>query len=141
MKKYVINKCFGGFSLSHLPVKMLYEKKNIPIYFYKKDETSKKPEWHLVNEVKNDESYIVSSTYMGESFGKIMPKNYEVVNYYFIDRADEDLVSVVETLGDDANTSFSRLKIVEIPDECADNVYIDEYDGIESVHENHMSWQ
>ena len=43
-----------------------------------------------------------------------------------------------ETLGEKANTRFSDLKIVEIPDGV--DYEIDEYDGIESIHEKHRSW-
>ena len=55
-------------------------------------------------------------------------------------RTDSDLVSIVEELGDEANGNYADLRIVEIPDEVIGNIYIEEYDGIESIHENHRSW-
>lgn len=51
---------------------------------------------------------------------------------------DKDLVEVVELLGDKANGSYAKLRIVEIPDDV--NFVIEEYDGIESIHEAHRSW-
>lgn len=57
---------------------------------------------------------------------------YEFGNYLDgeIDRHNEDLVEVVEILGDDANGRFARLVIEEING----NLYrIDEYDGMESI--------
>ena len=53
-------------------------------------------------------------------------------------RTDPDLVDIVEKLGDKANGWAANLKVVEIPD--GTQYVIDEYDGIESIHENHRSW-
>lgn len=55
-----------------------------------------------------------------------------------IARDDADLVRIVEELGDDANTPFSSLKVVDIPDDV--EWYIHKYDGLEEVHEKHRSW-
>ena len=56
-----------------------------------------------------------------------------------IPRDDEHLIAVVEQLGEKANTRFSELKIVEIPDNV--NWYIEEYDGLEWVAERHRTWE
>jgi hypothetical protein len=53
-------------------------------------------------------------------------------------RADPLLVRVVEELGEEANGSFAKLKVVEIPDGV--DYQIDDYDGVESIHEKHRSW-
>ena len=53
-------------------------------------------------------------------------------------RNDPRLVECVETLGDKANGDSARLHVVEIPDDV--DWYIDEYDGIESIHERHRIW-
>jgi hypothetical protein len=62
-------------------------------------------------------------------------KNQYVWN---IKRNDPILVQVVEELGKKANGSYSDLKIVEIPDDV--EWYIHDYDGMETVHEEHRSW-
>jgi hypothetical protein len=54
------------------------------------------------------------------------------------DRADANLIQVIEELGVKAAGGFADLKIVEIPD--GTNYEIDEYDGMESIHEVHQSW-
>lgn len=54
------------------------------------------------------------------------------------DRADPLLVQTVEELGEAANGAHAELKIVEIPD--GTKWEIDEYDGMESIHEVHQSW-
>lgn len=53
-------------------------------------------------------------------------------------RTDPILVEAVETLKEEASGSFSELKVVEIPDDI--EYYIHDYDGLETVHENHRSW-
>ena len=60
-------------------------------------------------------------------------------NDYLFSRSDPDLISVIEELGEKANTEYSTLGVVEIPDDV--NWYIEEYDGWESVHEVHRSWE
>lgn len=60
--------------------------------------------------------------------------------YYFdIERNDPLLIEIIEKLGDDANGEYSKLKIVEIPDDikCWE---IAEYDGWEYVAECHRKW-
>jgi hypothetical protein len=45
----------------------------------------------------------------------------------------------VQELGDKANTSFSKLSVIEIPDniEC----FIQDYEGMEWVVEAHRTWE
>lgn len=51
---------------------------------------------------------------------------------YQIDRNDPKLIEVVETLGDEANGRYARLRVVNIPDDATD-WELDEYDGAEEV--------
>ena len=53
-------------------------------------------------------------------------------------RDDEALIKVVESLGELANSPYSSLKIVEIPDDVEWD--IQEYDGVEWVAEKHRVW-
>jgi hypothetical protein len=55
-----------------------------------------------------------------------------------IPRNDPVLVRIVETLGERANSRYSRLKVVEIPDDVEWTVC--EYDGCEWVAEVHRTW-
>ena len=87
--KIVVNKCYGGFSLSQ------------------------------------------------EAYRELGLK-WDGYGYYDCSRSDENLVRVVEKLGDKANGSYAKLRIVEIPDDV--NWEIDDYDGIETVREKHRSW-
>ena len=56
-----------------------------------------------------------------------------------IDRDHPVLIRIVEEWGDRANGPYSKLKIVEIPDEV--NWVISEHDGSEWVAERHRTWE
>lgn len=58
---------------------------------------------------------------------------------YEISRTDPKLIQAIEKIGCENASGYSaRLKIIEIPDDV--EYYIDDYDGIEEVHEIHRSW-
>jgi len=66
-------------------------------------------------------------------------KESDFYGYGFSDhRSDPILIKVVRELKSAANGKFSSLSIVDVPDGI--DYYIDEYDGIESIHEEHRSW-
>jgi hypothetical protein len=50
---------------------------------------------------------------------------------YDLERNDLNLIKTIETLGEKANTEFSKLKIVEIPSGCEWSV--DDFDGNEWI--------
>lgn len=106
--KIVINKRHGGFSLSHEAVMEYAARKGIVL-------TKGTAFWY-------DEYY----------------KDDEPFHVYEINRDDPDLVTVVEKLGERADTKFSKLKVVEIPDDV--DWVIEEYDGVEWVAEVHRIW-
>jgi len=55
-----------------------------------------------------------------------------------IERDDPILVHVVEELGEKANGLYAELNIINIPNDVV--WHVDEYDGMESIHEDHRSW-
>jgi hypothetical protein len=55
-----------------------------------------------------------------------------------IPRDDKTLVEIVEEWGERANGESAELSVKEIPDDVSWE--IDEYDGIETIHEKHRSW-
>jgi hypothetical protein len=61
--------------------------------------------------------------------------------YYSYDIARDcpHLVAMVEELGHKIETNFSRLKIVNIPDDV--KWQIEEYDGMEWIAEQHRTWE
>jgi len=54
------------------------------------------------------------------------------------DRTSPYLIEAVEKLGEKANGEYASLKVVEIPDGI--DYYISDYDGMETIHEQHRSW-
>jgi hypothetical protein len=60
------------------------------------------------------------------------------VSVYEIRRDDPMLVQVVEDLGENANSNYSELKVVEIPNDV--DWYIHDYDGVEVINECHRHW-
>jgi hypothetical protein len=113
MRKIVINKCFGGYSLSTEAMLRLRE---------------------LGCQQAIDEPILVGEKYKDGSV---------VTEQYFshgrdIPRDEPLLIQVVEELGEKANGKYAKLKIVTIPDDI--EWEIDEYDGQESVREVYRSW-
>lgn len=119
--KIAINKCFGGFGLSDAVHKKLIE---LGVPHYKN--------WDEIP--KNDEPYVVDSDSPSNTFG----------SYYSNFRADDKrthplLIQAIESVGiDKASGGLAKIKIVEIPDDI--EYQIDDYDGVESIHEIHRSW-
>lgn len=64
---------------------------------------------------------------------------YENIIDHEINRSDEDLVSIVESMGETANGWAAELAVVEIPDEI--EWTIEDYDGLEWVAEFHRTWR
>lgn len=58
---------------------------------------------------------------------------------YDIERNDEVLVRVVESLGQEASNRYSELKVVNIPDGIEWDIV--EHDGFEHVAERHQTWR
>lgn len=90
--KIVLNKCYGGFSLSE----KAYE-------------------------------------FLGLEWDKY---GFEYSDYS--KRTDKKLIECVETLKEEANGKYSKLKVVDIPDDI--EWIIEDYDGIETLSEKHRTW-
>lgn len=149
-RKVVWNACYGGFNLSPLATKMLYERKHprktlyvyalTSHYFERKD---KKDVYTKVKDLENFKGSIVF--YVTKDFGDevMIPKKekYDGKKKKFFDkciffdneieRHDPDLVAVVEELGSKRASGYcAELEITDIGDSL---YHIDDYDGYESV--------
>lgn len=132
MSKIVINRCYGGFSLSMKALQLLYKKKGENyIYPYKENYSTgfsksslEEADWLL----KEDKGDTIDE----------LPKDCICCYDIYCPRHDKDLVAVVEELGEEASGDCANLVVAEIPG----NIYrIDEYDGYESIETpNSVEW-
>ena len=138
--KIVINKCYGGYSLSPKALKELAKRKGKECYFFKSEIT--KGFKTKFTKISIDETEKVSCVF---AFDSPTPKEND--NGWFqlhsvmadrYERTDKDLIAVVEKLGKEANGDYSELEVVEIPDGI--DYEIEKYDGVEWVAEKHRTW-
>jgi hypothetical protein len=115
--KVIINRCFGGFGLSDKAVERCIE-----LGMTVSDGEEKDAEFF------HDP---------GSPFGS----HYYALNGYSKKfRINPIVIKVVEELSEEANGPHAKLKIIEIPFDSVDGWEISEYDGIESIEEDHQSW-
>lgn len=139
MKKVILNKCFGGFDVSKEAYELYAKKKDLKIFCYEMDmEDIKNTKYKYA---KKDNGLFIN--YFTKDFGnnvQITNEDYEKYNLYLdtSHREDPILIEVIEELCEKANGRFGELKIVEIPDDL--DYVIDEYDGIETLHQKVQEW-
>jgi len=149
-QEVVINKCYGGFGLSHAAVMKYAEFKGIELYGYvnprSKNGSLNFDKYELYEPEKHKENsfcihYRTKALEMGgltkEAVKKGINENY--FHVYDIARNDPDLVKAVRELGEDANGNHADLNILQIP--AGVEWIIEEYDGIEWIAEKHRTWE
>lgn len=136
--KVVINACFGGFSLSDEGTRYYAKLKGLKLY-------PEKDKYGFITYFTVPKSERISD--LPGSWGdhplevrvEFNKKSAEQTLYCRdIPRDDLDLVRTVEDLGEAANGSCAKLKIVDIPD--GTDWEISEYDGNEHVAQKHETW-
>lgn len=144
----VINGCYGGFSLSYEAIKRIMERKGMECYAYSQKWTGNNFEKNYTRYNGGADLFYCFSEDLGDSISedeisKVCNEEFCYTSYSFDkdeDRTDPDLIAVIKELGKAASGSCASLYIVKIPDEIPNGWYIDEYDGMESIEENHRSW-
>ena len=142
--KVVVNRCHGGFGLSHEAMMLYGEKKGIKLFPYQQKDGLRGEYFRYVPnpELKNrllHPSYLQKDSgdsLSAEKFSKLYTKSG--LYYGDITRNDPALVFAVEELKEKANGGFAQLEVVEIPDDV--DWEVSEYDGYESIEEKHRSW-
>jgi hypothetical protein len=139
--KVVINRCFGGFGLSHEAVMRYFEIKGITVYPEQGEGVWKfwtywtvKPEDRI--ESKEGEAFYSMSIEDRRAYNKLHSE--QTVCPREIERNDPALVQVVEEMGSKADGDHAELAVVEIPDDV--NYIVEEYDGMEHIAEAHRTW-
>ena len=116
MPKIVVNRCFGGFGLSHEAIIRYGELANLNLKHVNKQD-SFWVNYYFINGIEDDQNIFLTSE---------------------IERNDPLLVQVVNELGSVANGEYAELEIADVPDDI--EWYIDDYDGIETIREVHRTW-
>ncbi len=141
--KVVINRCYGGFSLTKEGMERYCEIKNIPVWI--EDDTKFKsmglftvwttPPDQRIESKKGEDFYALS---MEER--QAYNKQYSEQTIYFRDipRNDPALVQLVEENAELYSGRCAELRIVEIPDNV--DYVVEEYDGKEWIAETHRTW-
>ena len=138
MRKVILNKCYGGFDVSYKAYQLYAKKKGLKLYMYKLEVTDN---GNIYKKVKYKGFPFLE--FFIKDFGDvalISEEEYAKYNLFLDinDREDPILIEVVEELGKDASGRFGNLVVVEIPDDL--DYVIDEYDGIETLHQRTQEW-
>ncbi len=124
--KIVLNKCFGGFSVSLEAARFMAARGNE----------------QAIAEVAEYDSKLSDPTKqrdLEKKYGVKFLGSGKTGDHGGYERNNVDLASAVEALGKKASGADADLRIIEIPDGVG--YEIDEYDGMESIHEQHRSWR
>jgi len=143
--KVAYNACFGGFSLSPLAEAEYQKKKGVDLTWYKGVGSYPYSSYDKVDTEGLSEvglsafSLSASNKDLGDKVSKIPDENTFYDSWYGTEnRSDQDLIDVIEKLGDKANGDCASLAIEEIPDGA--EFEIEEYDGNESVVPPRQTW-
>lgn len=140
--KIVINKCYGGFGLSAAAITAYLKLIGKEPFFYKEDYDKKV--YFKVSESEYNHYCVVLTKDYGKTISNKNNMAWNTFNadhfsYNDIPRNDKNLIAAIEAVGEHvASANLAKLKIVELPDDV--KWEIDDYDGIEAVHELHRSW-
>jgi hypothetical protein len=140
--KVVINRCYGGFSLSSKAVEALAKKRGKSCYFFSQKYNTEggKKDWNGTFVYERLRGCPTGGFWVASTSKSMNDAHYSdvVLEKSPNNRSDPDLVSVVEELGRAANGPFAKLKVVKVPADV--DWEICEYDGIEVVSEKCRTW-
>jgi len=127
MREIVINKCYGGYSLSDEALLLLAKKKDPHIELMDPVEYYGTKDWK--KERKDRSPILLQPMYKG----KVLVDNHSRDN-----RDCSVFIEMIKKLGEKANGRSAQLETVTIP--YGIEYEIEEYDGIEWVAEKHRTW-
>ena len=141
MRKIAINQCRGGFGLSPTATQLYLKKIGKKCFFYKQTSYAhqgKEEHKRISLEEAEKESFVsIYTKDMGETINQHSDEHYWYENFHE-KRDDKILIEVIEELGTKkASQKLGEIKIVEIPDDV--DFQINDYDGMESIHEKHRT--
>lgn len=138
--KVVINRCFGGFGLSNIATELYLKKIGKGCFFYKQTRYEHEGGAQYSRTTVDDSTCLihVQTTNIGDIVNTLLNESYWY-DRFDDDRGNKHLIDTIEELGCKASSGdHAELEIVDIPDGV--EYTIDDYDGVESIHEVHRSW-
>ena len=137
--KVILNKCYGGFDVSDETYELYAKKKGIRLCRYVESDIGLK--YLMRYGIDRKPHYI--SYYFTRDYGDcVKATDVDWGEHLYLDsghREDPILIECVEELGTEkASGRFGRLVVVEIPDGM--DYVVDEYDGIETLHQRVEEW-
>ena len=143
--KIVINTCYGEFGISIEALQELVSRSAkclricTPKYYYGGENGwNKRHDWEKGWQRDFATYKDLGNGMMAHPYGFNIFKDGFMYLLEYKNRTDNDLIEIVETMGQKANGVCACLKVVEIPDGI--NWEIDEHDGFEIINEAHRSW-
>jgi len=155
--KIVINKCFGGYSLSRKAIARMAELNGKKAYFFTHSYSDSKvmytpspksdssPDlFFTAFDVPNPNEVFTSNKTENEMTAKERDAADALYTQHYLDsrpenRSDPVMIQVIEELGEEeASGGCAKLRIVNVPDGV--EFEISEYDGLEHITETHRTW-
>lgn len=136
--KVILNKCFGGFGISPACYKLYAEKKGLTLYPYiRQGDFYKRLNWENADDDRIGYiDYLTTDRDVINYYDETVNKNFFYISCEH--REDPVLIECVEELGEKANGNYADLVVVDIPDGL--DYVIDDYDGIETLHQKVQEW-
>ena len=137
-----INRCYGGFSLSQAALERLIEL-GIPRRRYITEKIDPKTNLFL-EEPQNEGEVIFDDKLIPEkekdefNAARFKLRGSLWETWVKDSRTHPLVIKVIKELGEKANSSCARIKIVDVPDGV--NYFISDYDGMKTINEEHRSW-
>lgn len=139
----ILNKSYGGFAVSNEGYKLYAKKLGLKLYYYKyvgEEGDTFIYKRYPIEELQKEDLHLIFYFYSTKDLGEYTSERpIDPAIVFNLDeghREDPVLIEVVRELGQLANTYVSNLKIIDIPISFANSNYtIDNYDGIETLHE------
>ncbi len=141
MMKLVINKCYGGFGLSHEAMMRYAEIKGIALY-PEKNEFCDYTYWKVPKSERLDTKLGEPDNWRNVTLEQRQEYNRQwseqTIYDRDIERNDPILIQVVEEMGLKSSGRYAELKVMDIPDDV--EWEIEEYDGQEWISEKRRKW-
>lgn len=135
----LLNKDYGGYNLSFYAKTEILKKKGVDFYVYQRVENQRFYEKAtFIHAVSHSEDLSYNSVLVTDDYGDIVSYGHKAffedadkMKEIFKSRTDKDIIDVVKKLSEDANGPFSKIVVIEIPDDCFYEIV--DYDGVETV--------